>query len=534
MSTPNPFGGKFSIAWGIACMVSASTLSQAAPPGTKSSQPDSSPTFTILHTNDIHGHLESWQGWEGDLKNQSVGGLDRLSARVRDVRRATGSDSVLLLDAGDTFGDTMIAVETEGHALIEVMNAIGYDAMVIGNHEPDFTAEKLQDRIREARFPVLAANISERSSGKLFAKPYIIRTIKGVKVGILGLAYPNTPKTSAQKNIINLRFDNAVETARTYVPRLRREGAQIVIALTHLGLGADKQLAEKVAGIDIIVGGHSHNRLNAPLQVGTTLIVHAGAHGSDLGRLDIKIANDHIASHSYTLIPLTGETSGRPLADLIARQLAPYEQQMNVAIGRALTLIPRAQTLAGQEPEKRDAESPADDLFADAIRDTTRTEVAFLPGLGYGVALQPGEITAAQLRNLIPHDSAVWTMRLTGEQIRQVLEQAIENFSAKDPAEKVGGMIQVSGLQFSYDPEAQPDRRVREIKVAGRPLELRRSYTVAVNALLAEGGHNYQTFKSGLDRRELGKQYEMVKSWIGTRGEVAAPSMNRILKMSDQ
>ena len=512
----------------------AATVSKAADRDENKANKESSRTITILHTNDIHGHLQSWPGWDGELTGKTVGGLDRLSARILEARASIPPNSVLLLDAGDTIGDTMIAVETEGRAVIETMNAIGYDAMVIGNHEPDFTAEKLRTRIAEARFPVLAANITHRLNGKLFTKPYIIRNVNGVRVGILGLAYPNTPLTSARKNVENLRYSGAVETARAYVPRLRREGAEIVIALTHLGLSADKQLAEKVDGIDVIVGGHSHNRMKESLQVRQTLIVQAGAHGSDLGRLDLTIADGRIVAHRRTLIPIIDENPDRAIAEVIARQHAPYAEKMAAPIGRAATVIARAQTIAGQEPQKRDAESPADDLFADAIREATHAEIAFLPGLGYGVALQPGMITAAQLRNLIPHDSAVWTMRLTGTQIRQVLEQAIENFTTTDVTRKVGGMIQVSGLHFSYNPEARPNRRVQEVTVGGQALEPRRRYTVAVNALLAEGGHNYRWFERGIDRHKAGKQYEMVKAWIERRGDVSAPPTDRITKVPNK
>lgn len=253
-----------------------------------------------------------------------------------------------------------------------------------------------------------------------------------------------------------------------------------------------------------------------------------------LGRLDLAIEKGRVVSHRRTLIPLTGEESDRAVAEVIESRSAPYERKMSAPIGRAETLIARAQTIAGQEPERRDAESPADDLFADAIRETTKADVAFLPGLGYGVALQPGIITSAELRNLIPHDSAVWTMRLTGAQILQALEQAIENFTTTDATKKVGGMIQVSGLRFSYDPEARRGRRVREVTVAGRPLAPRRRYTVAVNGLLAEGGHNYQPFTRGTSRREAGTQYEMVKSWIERRGEVSAPPTNRIIKVTNR
>lgn len=439
---------------------------------------------------------------------------------------------MLLLDAGDTLGDAMLAVQTEGRAVIEAMNAVGYDAMVVGNHEPDFTAEKLRARIAEARFPVLAANIRHRSSGELFTQPYVVREVSGVRVGILGIAYPNTPLTSARKNVAALHFAAAVDTAREYVPRLRREGAQVVVALTHLGLGADKALAQEVEGIDVIVGGHSHNRMKEALRVGRTLIVQAGAHGSDLGRLDLTVVNGRIVAHRRSLLPLTGEPRDPAMAEVIARLRAPHASNANARVGRAATRIARAQTIAGQEPETRDAQSPADSLFADAIRESTGAEVAFLPGLGYGVALQPGDISAAHLRNLIPHDSAVWTMRLTGAQIRAVLEQSIENFTTKDPAKKVGGMIQVSGLQFAYDARAERDRRVLKAVVAGEALDPGRLYTVAVNALLAEGGHNQAAFEQGIERREAGSQYEMVKSWLGQRGEVSAPPPGRMVAVS--
>jgi 5'-nucleotidase len=489
--------------------------------------------LTILHTNDIHGHLESWTGWEKDLKDKKVGGLDRLAAQIEKARAGVNAENVLLLDAGDTIGDTGVAAETEGRAVIETMNRMRYDAMVIGNHEPDFTAGKLLERIKEARFPVLAANIAGKTDGKLFTEPYLIKTIGGVRVGILGVAYPNTPLTTAKKNVENLTFREAVETAREYVPRMRKEGAEIVIALTHLGLGADKNLAEKVEGIDIIVGGHSHNRMTEALRVRETLIVQAGAHGSDLGRLDLTVENGKIVSHRRTLIPITNSDSNKTIADVIKAQIAPYKAKLDEIVGKADGMIFRAQTIAGNETEKRDAESPADSLFADAIREEAKTEIAFLPGLGYGTAIQPGAITAAELRNLIPHDSAVFTMKLSGAQIGEILEQATENVFTEDSTGKVGGMIQISGLRFSYDPNSPRGNRVKEISVGDQPLDRSRVYTVAANALLAEGGHNQKTFLSGTEKREAGKQYEMVKKWIETKKGVSVPADKRIIKLSE-
>jgi 2',3'-cyclic-nucleotide 2'-phosphodiesterase (5'-nucleotidase family) len=151
--------------------------------------------------------------------------------------------------------------------------------------------------------------------------------------------------------------------------------------------------------------------------------VQAGAHGSDVGRLDLTFADGRIASHQRTLITLDHATvpADPPTAELIASLEKPFRSQLDEIIGEALSSIPRAQTLAGQEPRKRDQPSPADTLFAEILRETTGSEIALLPGVGYGVALQPGPVTAEALRDLVPHESKVVTLTLTGAQIREIL-----------------------------------------------------------------------------------------------------------------
>lgn len=488
--------------------------------------------LTILHTNDLHGHLEPWDGW-GELAGRRVGGLDRVATIVKRVRTEVGARKVLLLDGGDTIGDTLIAARTEGRAIISAMNAIGYDAMVVGNHEPDFGRQALVERMREARFPVLAANIVNSETGKSFATPYRILDVNGVRVGVLGLSYPNTALTTARKNVASLAFRDGIETAREFVPRLRKEGAAIVIVLTHLGLSSDEQLARQVPGIDVIVGGHSHNRLRQARRVGETLIVQAGAHGSDVGRLDLEIDNGRVVAHRRDLILVdNARVAADPeIAALIKSSLEPLERDMKQGIGKAAQTITRAQTIGGEEPKPRDEQSPADSLFADIVRSATATDIAILPGVGYGVALAPGPIRAADLRNLIPHDSKIVTMTLTGAQIREILEQSLENTYTQDRQTKVGGLAQVSGLVFVYRPDAAKGSRLRDVRVSGNALETGREYRVATNSMLAEGGHRYTVFQSGKNKRELQSQYDLVRAAIEARGAVAPPQDVRMVKM---
>lgn len=482
----------------------------------------------LLHTNDIHGHLLAWQGWEGELKGRMIGGLDRLASAVESVR-ASALDQVLLLDAGDLWGDTMIANLTRGEALLEVFNHLRYDALTIGNHEPDYGSQIMAQRIQQARFPVVAANLVRKSSGELFTKPYVVRDVAGVKVGILGLAYPKTPWTTAPGNIEDLVFQDPVAAVRRYLPRMQQEGAQISVVLSHLGLHGDRHLAAETEGIDVIVGGHSHNRIRDPLRVGTTLIVQAGAHGSDLGRLDLTVEGSRIAAHRHTLTPLDHASipADPEAAQFVEKLVQPHREEMNRRIGTAAEWLVRAQTIAGGEPRKRSEQSPVDLLFADILREVTGADIALLPGVGYGVAIPPGAITAAALRQLLPHDGKIVTMELSGSAIREILEQSLENVYTDDPARKVGGMIQVSGLRFTYAGRKRGDR-ILELHLDGKPYEPGARYLVATNGMMARGGHNYQAFTQGENQSKHGSQYETVRDWIQAHSPVRTPPADRI------
>jgi 2',3'-cyclic-nucleotide 2'-phosphodiesterase (5'-nucleotidase family) len=487
-------------------------------------------TVVILHTNDIHGHLTAWKGWEGDMKDKTIGGFGRLAGAVAQARKE--AKDALLLDAGDLIGDSMIADLTKGKAMVEALNHLGYDAMSIGNHEPDFGADVLLQRMKDAAFAVLAANLIERQGSKPFAEPYVIKKVDGVSVGILGLAYPKTAWTTASKNVAEVEFRDPVPAVRHYLPKMRHDGAELIVVLSHLGLAGDQALAKAVEGIDVIVGGHSHNRMPLAEAVGATLIVQAGAHGSDLGRLELTVVRGKVTAHVRTLTLLDHDkVETDEAAELLLKGLMdPHRKAMDEVVGRAADWLVRSQTLAGQEARKRDAESPIDSLFADILLEQTRADIALLPGVGYGIAIPTGAITAAQLRQMVPHDGKAVTIRMSGTQIIEVLEQAVENVFTDDPAVKVGGMIQVGGIRFRYDPNTAKGHRVLHVeRTAGRwkPMD---EYIVATNTMMAGGGHNYQTFSKGDKRAEHGSQYEMIRRRFARNEAIATPPSGRIQK----
>ncbi len=485
--------------------------------------------LTILHTNDVHGHMTGWEGWDGELQGKTIGGLARLASAIDLVRKDAG-ESVLLLDAGDLIGDTMIADLTQGQALIRVFNHLKYDAMTFGNHEPDFGIPTLRDRIDEAKFPFLAANLTNRREGDSFVKPYLIKQIAGVLVGIIGLTYPKTPWTTSPKNVEQLEFLDPVASLSFQLPRMHRDGAELIVVLSHLGLSGDKKLANAVSGLDVIVGGHSHNRMERAERVGNTLIVQAGAHGSDLGRLVLTIRDGKIMSHRHTLTLLDHAKIQPDTATdkLVTELLRPHASALNENVGSAAEWLVRAQTIAGQEARKRDEESPIDSLFADIVRNSLKADIAFLPGVGYGVAIPPGPITAAQLRQLAPHDGKLVTMRLSGAQVLDVLEKAVTNVFSDDPKLKVGGMIQISGIRFQYDPERTIGQRILMVEPFEGKWKLNHLYRIATNSMLAEGGHNQHTFLDGKDMEKHGSQFEAIKQWFLQHSPIRTPRGGRI------
>lgn len=267
--------------------------------------------------------------------------------------------------------------------------------------------------------------------------------------------------------------------------------------------------------------------MSSPLKVGRTTIMHAGAHCSDIGKLVLSFIDKRLQKVTGQLISLDNTTiEEHPKTAALVKQLqAPFSPRAHEVIATARTPILRAQTIAGPEPRKRDAQSPADSLFADILRSETKSDVAFLPGVGYGVGIPAGPITVAALRNFIPHDSHVVTMDLTGGQLLEILSQALENTFAEDPRKKVGGMIQISGLEFWYRP--QPAKVLR-CNVGDRELAPQAVYRVATNSMLAAGGHRYRSFLDGKQSVEWISQFEMIKTWMIREGGVAVPTDDRI------
>lgn len=430
----------------------------------------------ILYFNDFHGFAESSRRIGSD---ELQGGIAHLSFRAAELRKEKPS---LLLAAGDMIqGDTWANLFA-GKPSIDVMNAMGVDAMVVGNHEFDFGKTVLAKRIAEARFPVLGANVT----GLDALKPYVIREVNGLKVAIIGVVTEETPSATHPSNVAGLQFLPVARTVRQYVSELRRR-VDVIVVLSHIGYNADMELAGAVNGIDVIVGGHSHTKAVKEITVGKTVIVQAWEHGLVLGVLDLTIESGRITSVSDRLESITPALMKKDekVAAIVENYAGQVRESMGKVIGEALVDL--------NAENARTGESNMGNFVADIIRKESGAQAAIINGGGLRTSIMKGPVTVGNIYSVLPFNNYILSIRLTGQQIRDALEYGVSGIEAKE-----GRFPQVSGISFAYSPAREAGKRIAAILIAGKPLELTRHYTVATNDFLAAGGDGYQVFREAI------------------------------------
>jgi 2',3'-cyclic-nucleotide 2'-phosphodiesterase (5'-nucleotidase family) len=439
----------------------------------------------ILYLNDFHGFAESYKPLGS---REMLGGIPYLAAKVNALRREKPS---LLLSAGDMIQGNAWANLSQGESVIEMMNAMHFDAMVVGNHEFDFGQDVLKKRISEAAFPVLGANVE--GMGPL--KPYVIKELNGIKIALVGITTEDTPLSTHPRNVSGLNFHPPADRVISYLNELK-DRADIILVLSHIGYKADRDLAGRVEGIDVIVGGHSHTRVEKPSVVGKTIIVQAWEHGKVLGVLDLTFGNGKITKAQGHLEEIKPET-GKEDRDVLAI-VQKYRQKVDAALSGRV-----GETEVDLDGENvRKAETNLGDLVTDIIRQVSGAEVAIVNGGGIRTSIKKGEIRVRDVYSVLPFDNYIVAITLTGREIREALEHGVSAIEKDE-----GRFPQVSGLTFTYSPSAPVGSRVKEVIISGKPLEPDREYSVATNDFLAAGGDGYRAFGDAI---RASKDFEVV------------------------
>jgi 2',3'-cyclic-nucleotide 2'-phosphodiesterase (5'-nucleotidase family) len=426
----------------------------------------------ILHVNDFHGFVEPYKPLGSE---ELLGGIAYLAGRASALRKEKPS---LLLSAGDMIQGDNWANLFQAESVMELMNEMRFDAMVLGNHEFDFGQEILKKRISEARFPVLGANVEGFDS----LRPYIIKELKGIKLAIIGVVTGDVPASTHPRNVVGLKFTSPIEAVRKYMEELKGK-ADVVIVLSHIGYPADRVLAEKVNGIDVIVGGHSHTKLTKPVTIGSTLIAQAWEHGKALGVLDLTVKDGKVIRSEGHLEEIKPEKGKKDKAALIIvnKYKEKVDAVLNVRIGEAEVDLDRENV--------RRRETNLGNFIADIMRSSSGAEAALINGGSIRVSIRKGEMKAKDIYSALPFDNYIVAIKLAGKQMKEALEHGVSGVENEE-----GRFPQVSGLTFKYSPSEKRGSRVKEISIAGKPIQLDREYIVATNDFMAVGGDGYEAF----------------------------------------
>jgi len=421
--------------------------------------------ITILHTNDIHGHfVPETATWLDD--RPLVGGMVALDHYVRQAR--TEAPNNLLLDAGDLMtGNLICDMEykgAEGGALIEMMNMIGYDGMVYGNHEFDKPIANARNLAPIADFPILSANLVD-SMGNNFAKAkYKIHDCQGLKVGVIGITYHQMVGMAKPDNLMGFYTIEPAGVVNDIVAEIDAP-TDLIIVLSHLGYDNDIELAGQINNVDLIVGGHSHRRIQFPELVNGVLIVQAGSYAQNLGRLDLVVAGDTVQSYDGKLISTFVEgIEPQPELEAFADSFATIiDEEYGAEIGR----------LAADLKSEYQTESNVGDWLTDIIRRETKSDVAFINSGGIRKDMAAGPVTIRDIAEMLPFQNYIETFKCTGEELMTILTE-----NARAEGLKTHGILQVSGVTYSWKMQGD-DVKLVEVKVDGKKLKVDRIYKIA-------------------------------------------------------
>ncbi|WP_089172923.1 5'-nucleotidase C-terminal domain-containing protein [Bosea sp. AS-1] len=430
-------------------------------------------TITFLQINDTHGYLEPHPElvWEGSTPRFPIlGGYARIAAYFERVR-AERPGAVVALDNGDTFHGTHAAVASKGGALVPLTNALGLDAMT-AHWEFAWGPAHFQALAGRLDYPVLAINCYELETGRRPFAPSRIVERSDLRIGVIGIAATIIDKTMPPHFSEGLRFTDGDKELPQEIRRLRQEeGVELIVVLSHLGLPQDIKLAGLVDGIDVVLSGHTHDRLERPIVVNGAVIIQSGCHGSFVGRLDLSVDHGEVKVERHELVAMDDRIEAEPrMRDLVEAVVAPARDRLAARVGHVDAALHRNTMF----------DCPMDDLLLAALCQASGRKIAFSHGWRYGAAVPPGPVTLNDLWNIIPVNPPVMTATLTGEEVRTMMEQNLRRTFSPDPFDQRGGFVKrFCGLTILAKIENPVGYRISEIFVGDAKLDPAACYDVA-------------------------------------------------------
>ncbi len=435
---------------------------------------DGSPSAYALSYNDFTSLAQQYG---------RVGGLDRVATVVNSIR--ADRPDALLLDGGDTWHGSYTCYQTEGQDMVNVMNALKPDAMTF-HWEFTLGSERVNELVSSLPFTSLGQNIFDAEwdePAELF-KPYKFFERGGVKIAVIGQAFPYMPIANPRWMFPEYSFGIREDNMAAMVQEVRDQGAELVVVLSHNGFDVDKKMAGNVEGIDVILSGHTHDALPEPVLVGKTHIIASGSNGKFVSRVDLDVRDGEMKGIKHKLIPIFSDviTPDADVAKLIDVQRAPYEDQLKEVIGTTDTLLYRRGNFNGSW----------DDLICNALMSEREADIAMSPGVRWGPSILPGqEITREDIWNVTSMTyGEAYRSEMTGEFIKVILEDVGDNLFNPDPYYQQGGdMVRIGGMGYKIDVSKPQGERISEITLlkTGEAIDPAKNYVVAGWASVNEG-----------------------------------------------
>ncbi|MBI3096210.1 MAG: thiosulfohydrolase SoxB [Rhodocyclales bacterium] len=440
-----------------------------------------------IKPNGIEAHAFTYLDFEKAARTYGkVGGFAHLATLVKRLRAER--PNALLLDGGDTWQGSATALWSNGQDMVDACKLLGVDIMA-GHWEftlGDKRVLEIVEKDFKNKIDFVAQNIKTSDFGDKVFEPYSLREMNGVKVAVIGQAFPYTPIANPRWMVPDWTFGIQDDNMQKTVDEARAKGAQVVVVLSHNGMDVDLKMAGRVTGIDAILGGHTHDGVPQPVIVknggGQTLVTNAGSNGKFLGVLDFDVRNGRISDFRYKLLPVFSNLlpADAEMAALIDKVRAPHKSKLEEKLAVSEGLLYRRGNFNGSW----------DQLILDAIMEVQGADIGFSPGFRWGTTILPGQaITFEHLmdQTAITYPHATLT-EMSGEQIKTILEDVGDNLFNPDPYYQQGGdMVRVGGLQYTCTPDAGMGKRITDMRLKGKPVEADRKYKVAGWAPVAEG-----------------------------------------------
>ncbi|QQP88954.1 thiosulfohydrolase SoxB [Skermanella sp. TT6] len=430
-----------------------------------------------------------------------VGGLDRMATLVKAIR-AERPGKTLLLEGGDSLQGSYGALKTRGGDMAAALKALGVEGCTF-HWEFTYGTERVKELIEELGCPFVAGNVLDTEWDEQAFKPYEMYERGGVKIAVVGQAFPYTPVANPRYMNPTLSFGIREDLVRKHVEAARAEGAGLVVLLSHNGFDVDRKLASRVAGIDVVLSGHTHDAVPAVVPVGRTLIVASGSHGKFLSRLDLDVRGGEVKDYRFQLIPVFSDAIAPDpdMAGVVEGLRAPFKSEISRVVGRTDGLLYRRGNFNGTW----------DDLICRALIEERDAEISLSPGFRWGATLLPGQdITMDDIYNqtAITYPAA-YRMQMSGAQIKDILEDVADNLFNPDPYYQQGGdMVRVGGLGYAIDVSKPMGQRIGALTLlrTGQAIDASASYAVAGWASVNEGTEGppvYDLVRRFIERRQV-------------------------------